>query len=114
MSVWEYVIFWSTFALAVGLFARRAYFLFRLICLGKAAGGFGYMAKRILIALVHVVGQWCQFKNLSLNDRAGLGHVFMVWGFLTFVLYYLLFIIIGSGFGISEIMENNLFFGESP
>lgn len=109
-SIWEYVIFWGIFALAIGLFARRAYFLFRLMRLGKATGRFGYSAKRVLIALVHVVGQWCQFKNLSLKDRAGLGHVFMAWGFLIFVLYYLLFIIIATGFGISEVMKNNLFF----
>jgi len=109
-SIWEYVIFWSIFALAISLFLHRTYRLWRYLPLGRGERRFDYMPKRILIALVHVVGQWCQLKNLSLKDRAGLGHVFMVWGFLTFVLYYLLFIIIGTGFGISEIMENNLFF----
>jgi Fe-S oxidoreductase/nitrate reductase gamma subunit len=34
----------------------------------------------------------------------------MVWGFLLFVVYYLLFIVIASGFGISAAMENNAFY----
>ena len=47
-----YVIFWVLSAIAVGLFARRAYFLFRLLGLGKAVvgfGSFGYMVKMMLI-----------------------------------------------------------------
>jgi Fe-S oxidoreductase len=80
------------------------------LLLGKGERRFDFLAKRILTALGHVVGQWCQFKSLSIRDRAGLGHVLMAWGFFIFALYYLLFIIIGTGFGISEVMENNLFF----
>lgn len=105
-----FVLFWGLFAIAVGLFSHRVYRLGRYLFLGRGAGGFGHLAKRTLIAIVHVVGQWCQFKNLSLRDRASVGHVFMAWGFLLFVIYYLLFIIIGAGFGISDAMEGNIFF----
>jgi hypothetical protein len=35
-----YVIFWVLFAIAVGLFAQRAYFLFRLMRLGKQENRF--------------------------------------------------------------------------
>ncbi len=105
-----FAIFWGLFALAVGLFSYRIYQLLRYLFLGRREGGFGHIVKRTLTAIVHLVGQWWQFKNFSLRDRATLGHVFMVWGFLLFAIYYLLFIIIGTGFGISEIMEGNLFF----
>ncbi|MCL0106814.1 heterodisulfide reductase-related iron-sulfur binding cluster [Thermodesulfovibrionales bacterium] len=106
----EYVIFWGLSALALGLFLRRIHLLGRYLLLGKEDKKFTNIAKRISIALVHVVGQWGQFKNMSVSDRAGLGHAFIAWGFLIFVVYYLLFIIIATGFGISEMMKDNLFF----
>lgn len=105
-----YVLFWGLFLLAVGLFSRRIYQLWRYLFLGSGEGGFGHFAKRTLVAIGHVVGQWCQLKNLSLKDRSSLGHAFMVWGFLTYVLFYLIFIIIGIGFGLSETLEHNRFF----
>jgi len=105
-----YVIFWVLTVIAVGLFARRAYFLFRLMSLGKPTGEFGSMPKRILIAVVNVFGQWAQFKNLSIKDRSSVGHAFLFFGFLIFAPFYLIFIIIGGGFGISEALENTSFF----
>jgi Fe-S oxidoreductase len=105
-----YVIFWVIFALALGLFLRRMYQLWRYLFLGKKEGGFGHLLKRVLNTAVLVLGQWCQFKNLTTKDRASLGHAFMAWGFLLFVPFYFLFIIIGGGFGLSETMEHNRFF----
>ncbi|TET68812.1 MAG: (Fe-S)-binding protein, partial [Dehalococcoidia bacterium] len=105
-----YVIFWGIFALAVGLFSRRIYQLGRYMFLGQKDGSLGQMMRRALTTAGIVVGQWCQFKNLSLKDRASIGHVFMAWGFFTFVIFYLVFIIIGAGFGISETLENTSFF----
>ena len=105
-----YVIFWVLTVIAVGLFARRAYFLFRLMSLGKPAGEFGSKPKRILIAAVNVLGQWGQFKNLSIKDRSSVGHAFLFFGFSIFAPFYLIFIIIGGGFGISETLENTSFF----
>ncbi len=106
-----YVIFWVLFALAVGLFLRRMYQLWRYLSLGRGEGGFGHMARRLLNTAVSVLGQWCQLKNLTTKDRASIGHVFMAWGFFIYIPFYLLFIIIGAGFGLSETMENtSLFF----
>ncbi len=105
-----YVIFWGIFALAVGLFSRRVYQLGRYMFLGQKDGSLGQMMRRALRTAVIVLGQWCQFKNLSLKDRASIGHVFMAWGFFTFVIFYLVFIIIGAGFGISETLKNTSFF----
>lgn len=105
-----YVIFWVLFIVAMALFLRRAYKLWRYLRLGRGWEGFAHIPKRIITALFHVVAQWCQFKTLSPKNLSGLGHVFMAWGFFIFVIYYLLFIIIGAGFGVSETMENNSFF----
>ena len=105
-----YVVFWVLTVAAVGLFAGRAYFLFRLLSLGKPAGEFDSVPKRILIAAVNVFGQWGQFKNLSIKDRSSVGHAFLFFGFLLFAPFYLIFIIIGGGFGLSETLENTRFF----
>ena len=105
-----YVIFWVIFVLAVGLFLRRIYQLGRYLSLGRGEEKFGHLLKRVLNTIVSVLGQWCQLKNLTTKDRASLGHAFMAWGFFIFVLFYLLFIIIGGGFGLSETMEHTSFF----
>jgi Fe-S oxidoreductase len=105
-----YVIFWVIFAVAVGLFLRRMYQLWRYMLLGQGGEKFGQLVRRLLKTVVLVLGQWCQLKNLTLKDRASLGHVFMAWGFFLFVPFYLLFIIIGGGLGLSETLEHTSFF----
>ncbi len=109
-SIPGYVIFWVISVLAAGLFLRRIYQLGRYMFLGQKEGSFGQLAHRALITLITRLGQWCQWKNLTRKDRAGIGHIFMAWGFFTFALFYLLFIIIGAGFGISETLENTSLF----
>jgi len=105
-----YVFFWGLFALAMGLFSYRMYRLGRYMFLGQREGGFSQLARRALTTVVAVLGQWCQLKNLNLKDRASVGHIFMAWGFLIFVVFYLVFIIIGAGFGISGVLEHTSFF----
>ncbi|MBA7620939.1 putative iron-sulfur-binding oxidoreductase FadF [subsurface metagenome] len=105
-----YVIFWVLFALAVGLLLHRLYKLWRYISLGQTVGGFGHLVKRVLSTIVSVLGQWCQLKNLTAKNRASLGHAFMAWGFFIYIPFYLIFIIIGGGFGLSETLEHTSFF----
>jgi Fe-S oxidoreductase len=105
-----YVIFWVILVVALALFLRRTYNLWRYLLLGSGWGRLGRLSQRLLTALFHVLVQWCQFKTLSLKDLSGLGHVFMAWGFFIFVIYYFLFIIVGAGFGLSETLESNRFF----
>jgi len=105
-----YAIFWVLSLIALVLFLLRAYRLWRYLRLGSGWGGFTSLPGRLLTALFHVVAQWCQFKTLSRRDLSGLGHVLMAWGFFIFAVYYLLFIIIGAGFGIPETIKNNSFF----
>jgi len=106
-----YVIFWCLTALAVGLFLRRMYQLLRYMFLGQKEWGFRHVLRRALDTAWITLTQWCQFKNLTPKDRASIGHAFMFWGFVFFVLFYFLFIILGAGFGLSETLENtSLFF----
>ncbi len=106
-----FALFWGLTAIAAGIFFIRGYQLLRLLALGRGVEGFRDIIKRILTAIGHFIAQQCQFKNITRRDRGGIGHLFMVWGFLLFVLYYFFFIVIASGFGISDTMEHNLVYG---
>ncbi len=106
-----YVLFWGLTALAVGLFLRRMYQLWRYMFLGQKERVFRQMVRRALDTAWITLTQWCQLKNLTPKDRASIGHAFMFWGFTTFVLFYFLFIVLGAGFGLSETLEHtSLFF----
>jgi Fe-S oxidoreductase len=106
LGPWGYVLFWGLTALAVGIFAYRANQLRRYLMLGRKDQTFTNLIGKLLRAIGDVIVQKCQWTNLFKRNRAGFGHMFMVWGFLLFVVYYTLFIVIASGFGISETMEN--------
>ncbi len=110
MGAAGFLLFWGLTALAAGIFFTRGYRLVRYIYLGRNVGESKLTLGKISGAIWHLILQQCQFKNVRRKDWAGLGHSFMVWGFLLFVVYYLLFIVIASGFGISAAMENNAFY----
>ena len=105
-GVWGYVLFWGLTALAAGIFFQRFWQITKLISLGRDADRPVRTMKQSLMAIVHFIIQSCQFKNIRKKDRAGIGHLFMAWGFLFFITYYFFFIIIASGFGIPA-MEHN-------
>ncbi|MFC2020482.1 heterodisulfide reductase-related iron-sulfur binding cluster [Chloroflexota bacterium] len=105
-----YYLFWGVTVLAAGLFFGKIYRLARYMFLGQKEGSFGQIASRTLAMLAAVVGQWCQLKILTRQDRASIGHLFMAWGFFTFSLFYFLFIVLGAGFGLSESLEHTRFF----
>nr|MBC8477389.1 hypothetical protein [Dehalococcoidia bacterium] len=110
MGAAGFLLFWGLTALAAGIFIVRGYQLVQYIYLGRNVGESKLTLGKMLGAIWHLILQQCQFKSIRRKDWAGLGHSFMVWGFLCFVIYYLLFIVIASGFGISETMENNAFY----
>ncbi len=95
-----YVIFWVLFAAALGLFIQRVYFLVRLLRLGRPENRFDHPARRFANALKVVFTQSSNLKNLTLKDPAALGHAFMFWGLGIFVIGYIVFIGLGSGFGL--------------
>ena len=110
LGAWGYALFWGLTILAGGIFFYRAAQLFRYLRLGRPDESFRNLLRSTGRGLVDLVVQKCQFNNLSLKNRAGIGHMFMAWGFLLFVVYYVLFIVIASGFGISESMEQSSFY----
>ena len=97
-----FLLFWGLTVLAAGVFLVKGYQLLRYVSLGRRVVESAPGVRRILAAVGHVIAQQCQFKNVRRRDWAGVGHSLMVWGFLLFVVYYTLFIVIASGFGISE------------
>ncbi len=102
-----FALFWGLTIFTAGIFLMRVYRLLKLLMLGRQGEKPTNMVKRTFNAIGHMIVQVCQFKNIRKVDRAGIGHLFMVWGFLLFVTYYFFFIVIASGFGISETMEHN-------
>jgi Fe-S oxidoreductase len=110
LGAWGYALFWGLTALAAGVFLYRAAQLLRYMRLGKKDDTFSHLFRRTARGIVDLIVQRCQFNNLNRRNRAGIGHMFMAWGFLLFVVYYVLFIIVASGFGISETMEHNEFY----
>ena len=104
-----YVIFWVLFAIAVGLFAQRAYFLFRVMRLGKQENRFGRIGQRIKAMFVEIIPQWCTLKTVTRTDRAGMGHALFFWCFCLFFLSYIVFIGLAGGFGLSRLIERTPF-----
>ena len=111
LGVGGYVLFWGLTGLAAGVFGYRLYQLYRYLSLGRKEERFGQLFRRAVTSIGRLIAQQCQFKNLTRKDRAGVGHMLMVWGFLLFIGYYFFFIIIASGFGVSGVMEHNLVYG---
>ncbi len=105
-----FLLFWGLTVLAAGIFMVKGYQLLRLVWLGRKVTVTAPGVRRLVVAVGHIIAQKCQFKNVRRGDWAGVGHSMMVWGFLSFVVYYTLFIVIASGFGISATMENNGFY----
>ena len=65
----------------------------RLVLIGRPAGRFDRPVRRIVGAIPLIFGQTKVLQSVSLRrDRAGLAHLFIFWGFLSFVLSYLVFI----------------------
>src|SRR3972149_5800675 len=104
------ILFWAVTIIAAAIFFRRIRQLVSYMMLGGKEEKFGSFVFRFFSTMGIVVGQWCQLKNVTLKNRAGLGHAFMAWGFFTFSTFYFLFIILGEGFGLSKSLEETTFF----
>jgi Fe-S oxidoreductase len=111
LGVWGYFLFWGLTALASAVFLFRCTRLFRYVMLGRKSEAFGHLLHRAARGILDLFTQRCQSINLTRDNRAGIGHMFMAWGFLLFVVYYVLFIVVASGFAVSGPMENNAFYG---
>ena len=83
-----YVLSAVVFTASAVLLYRR---VFRLVLMGRP-GRFDRPLLRLAGALKPAFGQSKVLQSVSLRDRAGLAHAFIFWGFLSFLLSYLLFI----------------------
>ncbi len=104
-----YVFFWVLFAVTMGLFLPRIYFLYRLMCLGKQENRFDRMGERIKRMILVVIPQWCTLKSVTGKDLAGIGHALLFWGFSCFLVSYIVLIGLGEGLGLHTYMEGTAF-----
>ena len=104
-EVWMKVIFWAIFLVALGIFINRARTLYRLMRLGQPENRFDHLGRRLKAMLWNIVPQRCSLKSLRKGDFAGLGHALIFWGFLFFLLSYVVFIFIGDGAGLAEALK---------
>ncbi|MCJ7764201.1 MAG: heterodisulfide reductase-related iron-sulfur binding cluster [Dehalococcoidales bacterium] len=105
-----YAIFWFLTAMALSLFCYRIYRLVRYLSLGRKEERFGQKGHRALSTLATLLVHWDQFKYFTPKDRAGITHAIFPMGFLAFAIFYLVFVIIGAGFGVSGTLEATVFF----
>ncbi len=104
-----YVIFWILFAIALGLFVQRIYFLIRLLKLGRSENRFDHLAYRLLKMLRTALSQSSNLKSFALRDPAPIAHSLMFWGLGLFVISYIVFIGFGAGFSLFSIYSGSAF-----
>jgi Fe-S oxidoreductase len=104
-----YVFFWVLFVVAISLFAKRAYFLFCVMRLGKPENRFDRIGERVKMMLVEVVPQWCSLKSVTRKDLSGIGHALLFWGFSLFLISYIIFIGLAGGLGLYPWIEGTAF-----
>ena len=92
VPTWAAVYAISALALTISsiVLYRR---VFRLILLGQPAHRFDHPVRRVIGAIPLVFGQTKVLQSVSLRkDRAGLAHFVIFWGFLSFLVSYVVFI----------------------
>ena len=89
VAIGVFVALAVSIAISGYVFHRR---VISMILLGKGTSRFDQPLSRLANFLTIVMAQRRVLQRVSLRDRAGLGHIFVFWGFLSFFLSYLLFI----------------------
>ena len=87
-----FLIFSLIIAVSLAIFAQRAFYLFRLMKLGKPAVRWDEVGQRLKGVLLHVLGQ----GRLLTEFRAGLMHATIFWGFVVLTLGSIEYV--GKGF----------------
>ena len=83
-----YLVSAIMFSVAGFVLYRRS---IRFVLIGKPVSRLDQPVRRIIGAIPLILGQSKVLQSVSLRDRAGLAHAFIFWGFLSFVLSYLVF-----------------------
>ena len=104
-----YIIFWVLFVVVLALFAQRAYKLYQFVHLGGPDSRSDHPGRRIATMISYVFLQKCSLRRFNAGDRAGLGHFLIFWGFMFFMVSYLIYIFIGDGLGLGEAIRETHF-----
>lgn len=108
------ILLLSLIVVTLGVFGRRAWFLIRLLKLGKPQDRSDKSGERWNYTLRQVLGQRCALKNVVKDDYAGVGHMLLFYGFCFFLVSYAFFIAEGFDERLSPALLgstiNNLFF----
>ena len=101
-------LFWGAFVAAAVLALNRIFFLYRQLRRGQkeAQPRWNRPLQRLGAMLGRTFAQLCSLRRVTAADRAGLGHFFIFWGFMTYTVSYLLYIFLGDGLGLSAIQES--------
>ncbi len=91
-----YVALAATLGVSGALFYTR---VVRLVLLGRWEARFDRPLRRFVNFLLVFVGQRKVVQRVSLRDLAGIGHVLIFFGFLSFLLSYVIFIFGDSAWG---------------
>ena len=84
-----YLTLVAALALSGYVFYRR---VISLLLLGRKENRFDQPLRRLAGFVTIVLGQRRVLQRVSLRDRAGIGHFLIFWGFLSFLLSYVIFI----------------------
>ena len=109
LGVSGYVVFWLLFAIALGFFIQRVYFLVRLLKMARPEARSDRLFYRFTAMAATTISQVCSFKTIKQKDPAGIGHALMFWGLIFFALGYVIFIGFGAGFGLFPLFTGNAF-----
>ncbi len=85
IAVGVYLALAASLALSGFVFYKR---VISLVLLGKPDNRFDQPLKRLATFATIVLAQRRVLQRISLKDKAGIGHFFIFWGFLSFLLSY--------------------------
>lgn len=107
MSELERIVFWLLFVAALGISGRRLALYYRCIRKGNGRLPHDQPMLRLRAVMTHVLGQWPNFKNASIKDLAGPGHLLIFWGAIVMALYFVLLVLIGEGVHLSDSIRSS-------
>ncbi|MFN4217819.1 MAG: (Fe-S)-binding protein [Candidatus Bipolaricaulia bacterium] len=86
------VLLWVVFSVAMGLFAQRIYFLYRLVRLGQPENRFDHVKERIKQFLLYVLGQRLLFDEPLIGVVHAIG---FFWGFVFYATSFAWTLLVG-------------------
>ena len=99
LSAAELTIFWALLAVCCLMAAYRVRRLILAVKQGRPMEIEPRAWPRVRDVLVHVLGQKGNLRNHRSGDLTALGHLFIFWGAGIFAVYFMVFVLAGTGLG---------------